>query len=110
MKFYKKSALDSENIRILEDYDSYIQQRISENYNYPTRMRDWELSQILLRFDKSQRYECLLDTGCFNTFLPVWLSQYASNVTASDLLYRLLYKNILRRAGLLKKKAHGSAI
>lgn len=67
-------------------------------------MRDWELTQLLSRFDTSKEHSSVLDTGCVNTFLPIWLSKRSRQVIASDLLGERIYKNALRRIGILKKK------
>lgn len=104
MKFFKQSECDERHDRVLAEYDALIQSMIPSGYGYPIRMRDWELSQLLLRFERERSYDCILDTGCVNTFLPVWLSQYASTVWASDLLRTRAWKNFLRRVGVLKRK------
>jgi len=105
MKFFKQSEIDTVHNEVLSAYDAYVRENIPENYKYPIRLRDWELSQLIRHLDPSQSYENVLDTGCVNTFLPVWLSQFSKQVFASDLLTVRVYKNIMRRIGIVPRKA-----
>ncbi len=104
MRFFERSEEDDEYYKLLESYDDFVNDQISTRYDFPIRMRYWELVQVLRAVDLSFRLERVMDTGSVNTFLGFWLSRICDEVIVSDLLPERVYKNILRRIGVLKRK------
>lgn len=110
MRFFRQSECDENFLQLLREYEAYIHAAIPSNYAYPIRMRDWELTQFIGRLGQPNGQGIVLDTGCVNTFLPVWLSRYFGQVVASDLLWERIYKNLLRRMGILRRKPNEAPV
>ena len=77
---------------------------IGPGYRWPIRMRDWELWRTMDAVERRGKLGCVLDTGSYNTFLPLWLARRAGSVIASDLLGRRWRRNFWRRIGILPRK------
>ena len=110
MNFFDTADYDDANLQLLASYDTFVQDQISINYQYPIRLREWELLQILRSLKNDVTYERALDTGAVNTFFGLWLTQISKNVIVSDLLFERIYKNILRRLRILPRKTHEANI
>jgi SAM-dependent methyltransferase len=68
-------------------------------------MRDWELARVLEAVRSVPVGSSILDTGSYNTYLPLALASSGYRVTASDLIWRRLVKSFERRLGLAPAKA-----
>ena len=68
-------------------------------------MRDWELAKVLESIRSVPMGSSVLDTGSFNTYLPLALAAAGYRVAASDLLWRRMFKSAERRLGLAPAKA-----
>jgi SAM-dependent methyltransferase len=97
----RQQALEDEFF--LRQYDSVIRGLIPESYNYPIRMRDWELGRVIASL-QGGGYGKVLETGSFNTFLGLYLSTISDEVIISDIYGDRIKENILRRLGIWKKR------
>ena len=104
MKYFEHSDLSSENLALLEEYDAFIHEKVGLDYPYPIRMRDWELFETLKQLAPRSGHCTVLDTGSFNTYLGIWLSEIADEVVVSDLLIRRLWISLLRRVRIYPVK------
>jgi SAM-dependent methyltransferase len=104
MNFFRRSELTPEMIGLLARYDETVRKFVGSDYRYPIRRRDWELARILQAVRSLPKGSSILDTGSFNTYLPLVLSEAGYQLTASDLILRRVAKSIGRRVGLLPPK------
>lgn len=105
IKFFTRDKLTADVDRRLRAYDDEVRSLIGNGYRWPIRMRDWELWETMDAFERhAGSRDLVLDTGSFNTFLPLWMGRRAGRVVASDLLWRRRRRNLLRRIGLLPRK------
>ena len=104
MNYYRRSELTAELDGVLARYDETARRFAGAGYRNPVRMRDWELIRVLEAVRSVPVGSSLLDTGSFNTYLPLVLASYGYRVTASDLIWRRLVKSIERRLGLAPAK------
>ncbi len=106
MNFFRRNELTSDVSSLLTRYDETIRRFVGPNFPHPIRMRDWELARILESIRAVPMGSSVLDTGSFNTYLPLALAAAGYRVTASDLIWRRMVKNLERRLGLAPAKAH----
>ncbi|MBT3468756.1 MAG: class I SAM-dependent methyltransferase [Opitutae bacterium] len=108
MRYFDKAELDDSHHTLMAEYDAFVQSRISFGYPGRIRMRGWELHQVLdaLPPVDGSNFRRALDTGSVNTFLALYLTRYFKSVVASDLLVERVYKNLLRRVGVLPRKPY----
>jgi SAM-dependent methyltransferase len=104
MNFYRRSDLNNDVAAQLAKYDKTARGYVGEGYVHPIRMRDWELSRILGAVSSVPVGSSILDTGSFNTYLPLVLASAGYRLTASDLLWNRMLKSAERRLGLAPKK------
>jgi len=105
IKFFTREQLTEEVDLRLRAYDDEIRKAVGDGYSWPIRMRDWELWETMDAFERHEGpKQLVLDTGSYNTYLPLWLARRSGRTIASDLLGRRRRTNILRRVGLLPTK------
>jgi SAM-dependent methyltransferase len=105
MNFYRRSELTDDVAALLTRYDETIRRFTGADYRHPLRMRDWELARVLQAVRSVPVGSSVLDTGSYNTFLPLALAAAGYRVTASDLIWRRMVKSFERRLGLAPAKA-----
>ncbi|HEY1793785.1 MAG TPA: class I SAM-dependent methyltransferase [Opitutaceae bacterium] len=105
MNFYRRSELTGETAVALARYDEAVRRFVGPNYRHPLRMRDWELARVLEAVKGVPVGSSILDSGSFNTFLPIALAASGFRMTASDLIWRRMLKSAERRLGLAPAKA-----
>jgi SAM-dependent methyltransferase len=104
MNFYRRSELTGDVAALLTRYDETIRRFVGPGYSHPVRMRDWELARVLQAVRSVPVGSSVLDTGSYNTFLPLALAAAGYRVTASDLIWRRMVKSFERRLGLAPAK------
>jgi SAM-dependent methyltransferase len=104
MNFFRRSELTSDVDAVLKRYDDTIRGFVGADYPHPIRMRDWELARILAAVAPVPVGSSILDTGSYNTYLPLALAAAGYRMTASDLLWSRALKCIERRLGLAPAK------
>jgi SAM-dependent methyltransferase len=105
MNYYRRSDLTSDVAATLARYDETVRRFVGSGYSHPIRMRDWELARVLEAVRSVPVGSSILDTGSFNTYLPLALASQGYRLTASDLIWRRLVKSGERRLGLAPTKA-----
>jgi SAM-dependent methyltransferase len=105
MNYYRRSDLTSDVSDLLSRYDLTVRRFAGVGYRHPLRMRDWELARILEAVRSVPVGSSVLDTGSYNTYLPLALAAAGYRVTASDLIWRRMLKSAERRIGLAPAKA-----
>jgi SAM-dependent methyltransferase len=105
MNFYRRSDLTADVAALLARYDETIRKFVGAEYRHPVRMRDWELARVLEAVRSVPVGSSILDTGSYNTFLPLALAASGYRPTASDLIWRRMVKSLERRLGLAPAKA-----
>jgi SAM-dependent methyltransferase len=105
MNYYRRSDLTPEVASTLARYDETVRRFVGTDYRYPIRMRDWELARVLEAVRSVPVGSSILDTGSYNTFLPLALASYGYRLTASDLIWSRMVKSFERRLGLAPAKA-----
>jgi SAM-dependent methyltransferase len=105
MNYYRRSDLTPEVASTLARYDDTVRKFVGTDYRHPIRMRDWELARVLEAVRTVPVGSSILDTGSYNTFLPLALASYGYRLTASDLIWSRMVKSIERRLGLAPVKA-----
>ncbi len=105
MIFYRRRDLTPDLQAVLDRYDATLRTQVAGKITTPLRMRDWELCQVLARTSSLPKNTRILDTGSFNTYLPLFLKQRYTSVTASDLLRFRWRKSWLRRLRLAPNKS-----
>lgn len=105
MNFFRRNELTSDVSDLLARYDETVRRFVGADYPHPIRMRDWELAKVLESIRSVPMGSSVLDTGSFNTYLPLALAAAGYRVTASDLIWRRLAKSAERRLGLAPAKA-----
>jgi SAM-dependent methyltransferase len=104
MNFYRRSELTSDVSRVLARYDETVRRFVGADYPHPIRMRDWELARVLESIRSVPVGSSVLDTGSFNTYLPLVLGAAGYRLTASDLIWKRMLKSLERRLGILPAK------
>jgi SAM-dependent methyltransferase len=104
MNYYRRSELTDDVAALLTRYDETIRRFVGPGYSHPVRMRDWELARVLQSVRSVPVGSSVLDTGSYNTYLPLALAAAGYRVTASDLIWRRLVKSFERRLGLAPAK------
>jgi SAM-dependent methyltransferase len=102
VRYFASSELTETALAALREYDAEVLAKLPANYRWNIRSRDWELLPILR--SPLQPGTLALDTGSFNTFLGVWLAQFAGTVYVTDRYLHCLKSNIMRRLGLWKRR------
>ena len=110
MKYRDINDDTPENLAVLKDYEDFIYERFGREFQYPVRLRDWELYEVNRHLQPIDGYCRVLDTGSYNTYLGIWLTRIADQVVISDLIFKRAWKNILRRCRLLPRKPQEVAI
>jgi SAM-dependent methyltransferase len=105
MNYYRRSDLTADVAALLARYDETIRRFVGPDYRHPVRMRDWELARVLEAVKSVPVGSSILDTGSYNTYLPLALASGGYRLTASDLIWRRLVKSLERRFGLAPAKA-----
>jgi SAM-dependent methyltransferase len=105
MRFFEAGELDDGCRGRMAAYDLFIRDRVGGRYAYPLRQRDWELDQVLQRLPPDAINGDMMDTGSFNTYLGLWLARFARRVVVGDLYAARLKRSVMRRLGLLPRKA-----
>jgi SAM-dependent methyltransferase len=106
MNFFRRAELTSDVADLLARYDETVRRFVGAEYRHPIRMRDWELAKVLESIRAVPMGSSVLDTGSFNTYLPLALAAAGYRVTASDLIWRRMVKSAERRLGFAPSKAH----
>jgi SAM-dependent methyltransferase len=104
MNFYRRSDLTADMASVLTRYDETIRRFVGPDYSHPIRMRDWELARVLGAMRSVPVGSSVLDTGSYNTYLPLALAASGYRLTASDLIWRRMVKSLERRLGLAPAK------
>jgi SAM-dependent methyltransferase len=104
MNFYRRSDLTADMASVLTRYDETIRRFVGPDYSHPIRMRDWELARVLGAMRSEPVGSSVLDTGSYNTYLPLALAASGYRLTASDLIWRRMVKSLERRLGLAPAK------
>jgi SAM-dependent methyltransferase len=104
MNYYRRSDLTSDVSRLLARYDDTVRRFAGAGYGHPLRMRDWELARVLEAVRSVPVGSSVLDTGSYNTYLPLALAAEGYRLTASDLIWRRMVKSFERRLGLAPRK------
>jgi SAM-dependent methyltransferase len=105
MNYYRRSDLTEDVAALLARYDETIRKFVGADYRHPVRMRDWELGRVLNAVRSVPVGSSILDTGSYNTYLPLALATAGYRLTASDLIWRRMLKSFERRLGLAPAKA-----
>jgi SAM-dependent methyltransferase len=105
MNYYRRSDLTPDIAAVLARYDETIGRFVGPDYRHPVRMRDWELARVLEAVRSVPVGSSILDTGSYNTYLPLALAAGGYRLTASDLIWRRMMKSFERRLGLAPAKA-----
>jgi SAM-dependent methyltransferase len=105
MNFFRRNELTSDVADLLTRYDETVRRFVGADYRHPIRMRDWELARVLESIRAVPMGSSVLDTGSFNTYLPLALAAAGYRVTASDLIWRRMLKSAERRIGFAPSKA-----
>ena len=105
MNYYRRSDLTPDVAKTLARYDETVRKFVGADYRHPIRMRDWELARVLEAVRGVPVGSSILDTGSFNTYLPLALASQGYRMTASDLMRSRLLKSAERRLGLAPRKA-----
>jgi hypothetical protein len=105
MNYYRRSDLTPDVAKTLFRYDETVRKFVGADYRHPIRMRDWELARVLEAVRSVPVGSSILDTGSFNTYLPLVLASQGYRLTASDLMWSRLAKSAERRLGLAPGKA-----
>ncbi len=105
MNFYRRSDLTADVAALLARYDETVKRFVGAEYRHPVRMRDWELARVIEAVRSVPVGSSILDTGSYNTFLPLALAAAGYRPTASDLIWRRMVKSLERRLGLAPAKA-----
>jgi SAM-dependent methyltransferase len=100
MNFFRRDELTPRVADTLARYDETIRRFVGADYPHPIRMRDWELARVLDSVRSVPMGSSILDTGSFNTYLPLALAAAGYRLTASDLVYKRLVKAVERKLGL----------
>jgi len=104
MNFFRRSELTNDVSDVLARYDTTVRKFVGAEYPHPIRMRDWELARVLAAIRSVPVGSSILDTGSFNTYLPLALAAAGYRLTASDLIWRRMIKSAERRIGLSPSK------
>lgn len=104
MLFYRRRDLNSACEQTLSRYDEVVGAMVGTRVKSPLRMRDWELFKVLEAVGIFPASHRILDTGSFNTYLPLYLRKRFDDVTASDLLAYRLRKSFARLLRLAPQK------
>jgi SAM-dependent methyltransferase len=105
MNYFRRSDLTADVAALLARYDDTVRRFVGAEYPHPVRMRDWELARVLEAVRAVPVGSSILDTGSFNTYLPLVLAAGGYRLTASDLTWRRMLKSLERRIGLAPAKA-----
>jgi SAM-dependent methyltransferase len=105
MNFFRRDELTPDVSDVLARYDATVRRFVGPGYPHPIRMRDWELARVLGAVRSVPVGSSILDTGSFNTYLPLALAAAGYRLTASDLVWRRMLKSAERRLGLAPTKA-----
>jgi SAM-dependent methyltransferase len=105
MNYYRRSDLTADVAALLSRYDETVRNFVGPGYRHPVRMRDWELARVLEAVRSVRVGSSILDTGSYNTYLPLALADAGYRLTASDLIWRRMVKSFERRLGLAPPKA-----
>jgi SAM-dependent methyltransferase len=105
MNFFRRSELTPDVADVLKRYDETVRGFVGAGYPHPIRMRDWELARILDSIRPVPLGSSILDTGSFNTYLPLALAAAGYRLTASDLMVSRAKKSFERRFGFAPPKA-----
>jgi SAM-dependent methyltransferase len=104
MNFFRRDELTPRVADTLARYDETVRRFVGAGYPHPIRMRDWELARVLESIRSVPMGSSVLDTGSFNTYLPLALAAAGYRLTASDLIWRRLVKSAERRLGLAPRR------
>jgi SAM-dependent methyltransferase len=104
MNFYRRDELTPCVAETLARYDETVRRFVGARYPHPIRMRDWELIRVLDSIRAVPVGSSVLDTGSFNTYLPLVLAAAGYRLTASDLIWRRIIKGVERRLGLAPRR------
>jgi len=99
MNFYRRSELTDDVAALLTRYDDTVRRFAGPGYPHPLRMRDWELARVLEAVRSVPVGSSVLDTGSFNSYLPLALASSGYRVTASDLIWRRMLKSFVGKLG-----------
>jgi SAM-dependent methyltransferase len=105
MNYYRRSELTPDVSATLARYDDTARGFVGPDYPYPVRMRDWELARVLEAARAVPAGSSILDTGSFNTYLPLVLAAQGYRLTASDLMWSRMRKSFERQLRLAPAKA-----
>jgi SAM-dependent methyltransferase len=105
MNYFRRSDLTPDVAKTLARYDETVRKFVGSDYKHPIRMRDWELARVLEAVRGVPVGSSILDTGSFNTYLPLALASQGYRLTASDRMWKRLVKSAERRLGLAPSKA-----
>jgi SAM-dependent methyltransferase len=100
MNFYRRDELTPRVSDTLARYDETIRRFVGAGYPHPIRMRDWELARVIDASRSVPIGSSVLDTGSYNTYLPLALAAAGYRLTASDLIWRHLVAGGVRKLGL----------
>lgn len=104
MNYYRRSDLTPDVAATLARYDETVRRFVGADYRHPIRMRDWELARVLEAARPVPVGSSILDTGSYNTYLPLALAAQGYRLTASDLIWRRMIKSFERVLGLAPAK------
>jgi SAM-dependent methyltransferase len=104
MNYYRRSDLTPDVASTLARYDETVRKFVGAEYRYPIRMRDWEIARVLQAVRTVPVGSSILDTGSYNSFLPLALAAQGYRLTASDLTWARMVKSFERSVGLAPKK------
>ncbi len=104
MNFYRRDELTPRVSDTLARYDETVRRFVGARYPHPIRMRDWELARVLEAMRSVPVGSSVLDTGSFNTYLPLALASAGYRLTASDLIWRRMIKGLERSLGLAPRR------
>jgi len=105
MNYYRRSDLTPDVAATLSRYDDTVRRFVGADYRHPIRMRDWELARVLEAVRTVPVGSSILDTGSYNTYLPLALATQGYRLTASDLIWGRMIKSFERSLGLAPTKA-----
>jgi SAM-dependent methyltransferase len=100
MNFFCRAELTPRVSEALARYDETIRRFVGKDYPHSLRTRDWELSRALDASRSVPIGSSVLDTGSYDSYLPLALAAGGYRTTASDLTWRHFVKGIGQKVGL----------
>lgn len=103
MEFFRATGLPESANEWLSNYDEYIRGKVGQDYQWPIRLRDWELWKVAEYLPPEPGDYQILETGSFNTFFGAYLADIAKHLIISDQFQYIKWVSLLQKLRLYKK-------